>query len=272
MSHMRTIAVLLVLALVTLTCTDSSSATTPPPFDEAREQQDWADFAERQGITVEELNAREAQQHRYEEIQNYIHAHPDLFTTTAFDVLPDGRYGLIVHYTSDKLPADFPKTDEPIHFVKAKFTRDELRQMAWDNSHLLADPNVVAIGTGSRTDGIVIYVRDIELARRTLPLTDTMFLVEDKGSNDGDACNYDYENCTPWRGGIRIDATEVNKSCSWGFAGVRPNGNRVMVTSAHCDYNPWGNAPTWSTMASPSAASNTTQSRTVTPTMSAEPA
>lgn len=197
MSHMRTIAVLLALALATVTCTDSSSANTPPPsFDAAREQQDWADFAERQGITVEELNAREAQQHRYEEIHTYIEANPDLFSLTAFDILPDGRYGLIVHYSGNELPADFPKTDEPIHFVKTKFTRAELEQMAWDNSHLLADPNVVAIGSGSRTDGIVIYVRDIELARQTLPLTNTMFLEEHSGF-DGHACNYDYENCTP---------------------------------------------------------------------------
>jgi hypothetical protein len=40
-------------------------------------------------------------------------------------------------------------------------------------------------------------------------------------------------NCTPWRGGIRIEQNNGPGACTWGFQASR-NGNLQMITAGHC--------------------------------------
>jgi hypothetical protein len=123
-----------------------------------------------------------------------------------------------------------------VRWVQVERSQDELARIANEIRQRKLD-GVFAISIETLTNRVEIWL-DEYAPRSTLAAAfaaeyaDAIFIRPGTDILYAAACN-SRTDCTPWRGGIRIDRNNDNGWCTWGFQAKR-NGNLQMITAGHC--------------------------------------
>jgi hypothetical protein len=144
--------------------------------------------------------------------------------------------GFVVLYTAGTAA---PPMGGSIRFIEAarsyaqlEAVRDEVAALAIQ--HDAQDSGLISVGIDEPTNTVLVALtRDDAPLRKFLAKYDDAVSIAIGERAEPAAC-YSKTDCTPFRGGIYIQSTQL--ACSYGLNGRR-NGSLVMVTAGHCDWN-----------------------------------